>query len=197
MIVQDLIDLVAEQTRDTDNVTWTLSDILIHINNAMHNIIQRAPQANSVIQLVDCVTGSDQTLPNDAISIINVISNDVDASGRQGNIIHEVDVISKDAYSPGWRQSRPSTVVQEWMKRSSPIKYHVWPPLADVRKLRVEYSKEATEVIDATSVIGIANEYIEAVRLFVMYMVYSRDSEDTPSINRAALYKQQFEQFFK
>jgi len=195
MLVQDVINIVQEQTRD-DSVTWTDSDIIQYVNEGVKNTIQRAPQSNSKKELTACVSGIDQILPDNAVSIINVIANDVTTQGKLGTIIHEADVQMKDAYSPNWRQSKPKAVVIEWMKRSEPTQFLVWPPLDSDRNLLVEYSFYPDDVTLAADTIVISNEFIEAVRNWCLYRTYSRDSEDTPSVQRAEVYKQQFEAMF-
>lgn len=195
MLVSDIINIIQEQTRD-DNVTWTDSDVMQYINEAVKNTIQRAPQANSKEELVDCVVGIDQTLPEDAVSIINVIANDSNTQGKAGEIIHRADVQTKDAYTPQWRRTRSSAVVVEWMKRSSPTHFLVWPPLDSGRKLLVEYSFYPPDVNNTIDNIIITNEYQEPIRAWCLYRTYSRDSEDTPNVQRAEIYKQQYEQFF-
>ena len=195
MLVQDVINIVQEQTRD-DSVTWTDSDIIQYVNEGVKNTIQRAPQSNSKKELTACVPAIDQILPDNAVSIINVIANDVTTQGKLGTIIHEADVQMKDAYSPNWRQSKPKAVVIEWMKRSEPTQFLVWPPLDSDRNLLVEYSFYPDDVTLAADTIVISNEFIEAVRNWCLYRTYSRDSEDTPSVQRAEVYKQQFEAMF-
>lgn len=195
MNVQDLLDLVAEQTRDTDNVTWTAADIIKYANEAVTNTIQRAPQASSKKQLVDCVEGIDQALPAEAVELINIIHNNA-VGTRQGASIHKTDVQEKDAYSPDWRRTRANSVVIEWMKRSMPTQFMVWPPLDASRKLMAEYSYFPAVLTTTTDTVLVHNDYLEPIRLWVLYRTYGRDSEDTPSVVRSASYKKQYEQFF-
>lgn len=196
MIVQDLIDLVAEQTRDTDNITWTPADIIKYTNEAVKNTIQRKPQANSKKTLVNCAAGIDQVLPDDSVELINVLHND-EVNGRAGASIHKVDVLMKDAYSPDWRRDRSNAVVIEWMKRSMPTQFMVWPPLDAIRKLMCEYSFYPPDLTLVSDTVVTHNDYIEAISLWVLYRTYGRDSEDTPSVKRSALYKQEYEAFLQ
>lgn len=195
MTVQDLLDLIAEQTRDIDNVTWTEGDVIKYTNEAVKNTIQRAPQSSSKKQLVDCIAGVDQKLPTEAVELINILHNDA-VSGRAGLTIHETDIVMKDAYSPDWRRTRDNSVVVEWMKRSMPTEFSVWPPLDASRKLMAEYSYFPDDVTAVGNNVLIHNDYLEPIRLWVMYRTYGRDSEDTPSVARSASYKKQYEQFF-
>lgn len=196
MVVQEVIDLIQEQTRD-DHTTWTDSDIYGYINEGVKNTIQRAPQANSVKELVDTIVGVQQSLPDNAVSIINVISNAPDSNGVPGDVIQSTDIQLKDAYNPGWRSSKATRKVIEWMKRSSPTVYLVWPPMAVAAKLLIEYSVYPVDVTGVTDPISVTNEYNEPVRLWSLYRTFSRDSEDTPSMQRAAGYKTEFEAFFQ
>lgn len=196
MTVQEILDLIAEQTRDTDNVTWTESDALQYTNEAVKRTIQRAPQANSKKALVDCVAGNDQTLPDDAVELINIIHNDA-VSGRAGASIHKTDVVDKDAYSPDWRRTRANSVAIEWMKRSMPAQFMLWPPLDTTRKIMAEYSFYPPNVVALDDDVIVHNDYIEPITNWVLYRTYGRDSEDTPSVKRSIEYKKQFEAFFQ
>ncbi len=194
MVIQDIVNIQQEQTRD-DLTTWTEADIIQYVNEAVKNIIQRAPQANSKKEFITGAIGVEQELPADAVSIINVIAN-ATVSNKLGDVIHEVDVTMKDTYNPAWRSSRAKTKVVEWMKRSEPTKFLVWPPLASEEQLYVEYSYYPADLTDVANTVVISNEYLEPVRLWCLYRTYGRDSEDTPSVQRAESYRQQFEQFF-
>lgn len=196
MIVQDIFDIIQEQTRD-DNTTWSETDVYGYINEAVKNTIQRAPEANSKKELIDTVVGVEQALPTDAVEIINVISNAPDANGVMGDIINETDVQLKDVYNPAWRRSRATAKVLEWMKRSEPTKYLVWPPMAATAKLYIEYSFYPAAVTALIDVISVSNEFSEPVRTWALYRTFSRDSQDTPSVQRAAGYRAEFEAFFQ
>lgn len=196
MIAQDIFDIIQEQTRD-EGVTWTESDVYGYINEAVKNIIQRSPEANSKKELIDSAIGIEQVLPDDAVQIINVISNAPDANGVFGDIINEADVVLKDAYSPAWRSSKATGKVLEWMKRSEPTKFLVWPPMAAISKLYIEYSFYPANVIALTDIIGVTNEFNEPVRTWCLYRTFSRDSDSTPSVERAQGYRGEFEAFFK
>lgn len=196
MVVQEVYDIIQEQCRD-EGITWTDTDIYGYINEAVKNTIQRAPESNSKKELIDTVVGTDQVLPADAVAIINVISNAPDANGVIGDIINETDVQLKDAYNPAWRRSRATAKVLEWMKRSEPTKYLVWPPMAVVAKLYIEYSFYPADVIALGDTISITNEFNEPIRTWSLYRTFSRDSEDTPSMKRAAGYRAEFEAFFQ
>ena len=193
MLVSEIINIIQEQTRDTDGVTWTDGDIVGYVNEAVKSTIQRVPQSSSKKELVNCVSGVDQVLPADAVVIINVVANDLTTLGKLGSIIHQTDVIAKDAYSPNWRSTKPSAVVIEWMKRSEPTQFIIWPPLDSNRKLLVEYSFYPADAVSASSTVNIHNDYLEEIRTWCLYRTFARDSENTPSVERAAMYKQQYE----
>ena len=53
MIVQDVLDIVAEQTRDQDNITWTVSDVVQYINEGVKNITMNM-RKDSGITNYDC-----------------------------------------------------------------------------------------------------------------------------------------------
>lgn len=190
MTVQDIINLIKEQTRDTGSVTWTSTDIMQYINEGVKNTIQRAPEANSKKQDVPIVPGVDQQLPSDAVYLINIISN---AAGRT---IFQANVEDKDAFSPEWKKDRPAAYPIEWMKRSEPTKFLLWPPVKNNSTVLAEYSFYPADVTGVNDSILVANEFLEPVRLWALYRTFSRDSDNTPSVERAAQYLQQFEQFF-
>ena len=194
MIVGDIIAIIKEQTRDTDADTWTAADVYQYVNEAVKNTIQRAPQANSTKAHITTSEGVEQELPAGAVELINVIANsdgtDVLAS------VHKVDVVDKDAYSPNWRQTTADNTTIEWMKRSEPTKFLVWPPIDDAGKLYIEYSFYPTDVTGSSDTIGVSNDYLEPVRTWCLYRTFSRDSEDTPSMKRAEGYRVEFEAFF-
>jgi len=219
MIVTNINTYISENTRDLALVTWEPEDILGYINEGIEDIIKRAPQANSRKELVICEPGIDQALGGDTFKIVNVVSNGENVvvngdnvvtsgagddaveiinviSNETGEIIHQTDVIQKDAYVPNWKQATPAIIVKEWMKRSEPTMFMVFPPLADVRNLLVEYSFFPTPVTVAEDTIVLQNQYLQALRYFCMYKVYSRDSESTPTNQTSELFFQKYEKEF-
>ena len=191
MLVSEISSYISENTRDINLVTWTDVDIRDYINEAIEAIVIRAPQASSKKELVACVAGVEQVLANEAVEIINVISND-----SLGPIIHQTDVIQKDAFVPNWKQATPSAIVKEWMKRSEPTSFLVSPPLDAARNLLVEFSFFPVDVVAPTDVIPIQNQYLQALRYFCMYKVFSRDSESTPTNQTSELFFQKYEKEF-
>ena len=191
MLVSEINSYISENTRDLSLITWTDVDIRDYIDEAIEAIVIRAPQASSKKELIDCVAGVDQTLGVEAVEIINVISN-----GLSGDIIHQTDVIQKDAFVPGWKQVTPSSIVREWMKRSEPTAFLVSPPLDSTQPLLIEFSFIPAKVTDSADVIPIQNGYLQALRYFCMYKVYSRDSESTPTNQTSELFFQKYEKEF-
>jgi len=184
MIVQDIINTISEQTRDVDNITWTESDIFGYINEAYKIIIQAKPEASVKKENVSCVIGILQSLPDDSVSLINVLHND------DGTVINEVDVTQKDAFSPGWRNATPGTIVKEFFRRAEPTDFEVWPPLSEVKDIMVEYSFIPVDVTAVGDTIAIHNSVNDQFINYCLYKTFARDSEDTPSVKRAALYLQ-------
>jgi len=195
MVVQDILDIIQEQTRD-DLTTWTVEDVLGYINEGVKNTIQRAPQANSKKEMITAAAGIEQTLPNDGVEIINIIAN-ANVSGKLGDIIHRVDVQEKDAYNPSWRNDRARSIAIEWMKRSSPTQFLLWPPLSKATQVYAEFSYYPADVTGVGDTIVIANEYNEPVRTWALYRTFGRDSQDTPSVARSTGYRKEFEAFFQ
>lgn len=186
MTVQDIIDMVVETTRDIDKVSWTDADIIEYVNEAVKVIVQVRPEASSKKDNISSVAGVSQTLPSDAVSLINVLAN------SDGTVINEVDVTMKDAFSPGWRNTTAAAIVKEFFRRSAPTEFEVWPPLNGIVNLLVEYSYYPADVTAVGDIIGIHNSFQTQLRNYCLYKTFARDSENTPSVHRAAIYLKEF-----
>lgn len=177
--VASILTAARQAIQDNPAIRWTDAFLLDYLNEAQMEISRYKP--DSCIKNVPLVTvaGILQTLPSDAIRVIDVVCN------VGGNAVIQADRKGLSLQNPGWPNEAPATQVKAFMYHDAdPTRFYVYPPSVGGASLMVIYSSRPT-----ASLIGgdmsIADEYKSSVIHYICFKAFNEDSM-SPDTNKAA-----------
>ena len=199
----NLISRIQDSLQDTTGVRWTEAELLRYINDAQREVVNFKPQASADHSNVQLVTGTEQSIPDVALSLIKVVRN-MSATGGSATGKKSIRLVDEDilnSIEPDWHDPTVTgdavhgTEVKHYIfDLKDPRKFYVYPGVAGSAYVEVVYSKNPTSIGAATDVIQVDDIYANALINFVLYRAYLKDSEYAGNQQRAGTHFQLFTQ---
>lgn len=167
---------------------WPKQELLDYYNDATKAIVLVRPDAYTKNTEFTCAAGTKQTLPADALRLIEVLRN------ANGKVIRYVVRKALDDSYPDWHSSNTATTVDNYTyEERDPKTFYLHPGPAAAVKVDVIYSvapqsKALAEVESAQSpaLADLDDIYINPIIDFMLYRCFSKDAEYSANSNRAA-----------
>lgn len=190
MLVSELNTRVSEILQDTENVTWTLPQLIEWVNDAVRALVLVKPDASNVVVSIKLAVGTRQSLSGSSdLRMISVNRNMGPTGTTIGRAIRLADKKSKDDFTPDWHTEASSTVVREYMfDEALPKVFWVSPPIPASPDVYVEASKSVLPSLVAVAgdTVPVDDIYAPPLIEWCCYRAFSRDSETTANWQRAA-----------
>jgi hypothetical protein len=175
--------------QDTSFVRWTSEEHLLWLNDGQREIVLYKPDAYIKTVPFALAAGSKQTLPADAVSLIDIPRN------VNGNAVRVVSRQILDAHSPGWHALPPVSAIKHYMYNPlDPKVFYVYPPAAvtpNPVKVDLVYAGLPADVTEADPIL-IEDIYATALVNYILYRAYSKDAEYAANAALSQGYYQQF-----
>lgn len=173
MVAIQVIDSAVEVLHDDAGVRWPRSDLLAYLNDGQREILLYRPDASTAVVNHQLTAGFLQTLPAQAIRLMDVKCN---VSGRSCKLAKRD---SLDDQRPSWRTDPASATVKAWTyDERDPKRFEVWPPATSAAALRLLISVPPADVADEASFISLDDMYKGPLVSYIVHRAYLRDSED-------------------
>jgi len=192
----DIKDAILEILEDSeDQATYVDASILRWINDAQRAIVAVRPEANPVRVVKQLIAGTvRQTI--DGIWLLDVVRN----MGIDGNTPgRAMRFISRETWTEvnaTWPTDTGMTTVKEWsFDIRVPTVFYVYPqPHATVPVyLELYQSENPTDLTDLTDSLSLDDVYAPAITEWSLYRFFSRDSENTPNVQRSQMHLNVFQ----
>lgn len=188
-----LIAQASETAQDEANVQWTAAQSLEWLNDAQRAVAMARPDASTLTHSVTLVAGTQQTITG--LRFMTAIRN-MGADGvTPGRAIRLVERGAKDESDPYWHAETASTEVLEVIfDARTPKIFYASPPIPNSPVVQIEISEAVNpaNVADVGDPITLDDIYSSAMIEWILYRFFSRDSEETPNIQRAISHFQAF-----
>lgn len=186
--VQTLITEVRETIHDTvATFRWADTELIDYCNAGIRQTVILVPEANSVETIHD--TGSTliarQELPSGGIKFIKAARNFAADGTTQQGVIRVVEKDALDTYEPAWEYVSIKADGDNYFEHYAhdprePKVFYLYPaPTASNKKLAIVYSAVPTAHTAVANTFSLADEYINAVILYMVYRSLSKESRDT------------------
>ena len=184
--VSSITNRAGKILKDANHVRWTAAELLLWYNDAVRDTVQFDTAANAKHATPILIAGARQSLPPDAVALIDVIGN-INTDGSQGAQIFMCERKALDAFMPKWQSTSQKTVIQNAMYDPKDRKtFYVYPPVAAGTKIELVHSYLPNEATDANSDdIALDPQYFTPLLDYVLWRAFSKDSENPASKARA------------
>lgn len=180
---------------DKTGTRWPFSELLAWYNAAQLAIVNHRPDALSKNTSFSCVVGTLQSLPAEALRLLDVPRNE---SGNK-KPIRLIPREILDDQNPDWHnESSPKTQVDHFVyDERNPKNFWLFPCPAANAQVRIVYSLAPVEVVIANydtdvQVMSLDDVYLNPLMDFVLFRAYSKDAAYAGNADRASLHYQSF-----
>lgn len=199
----NLISRIQDSLQDTTGVRWTEAELLRYINDAQREVVNLKPAAAADHSNVQLVTGTEQSIPDVAMSLIKVVRN-MSATGSSATGKKAIRLVDEDilnSIEPDWHDptvtgdAAHGSVVKHYIfDPEDPRRFYVYPGVKSGSNAYVELvtARNPTDLSSTSSTIYIDDVYGNALVDYVLYRCYMKDAEFAGNAQRAGSHYQLF-----
>lgn len=194
LAAQSILNTVARDLNDETSIRWTTGDLAGYFNDGQRDILSHRPDARNVAVDLALVAGPKQALPANGEKLIEVLHNTTGAR----RAITKVDRRLLDTQVRGWRGLPGSTEILHFMyDEREPKAFEVYPPAAVGANVAIEYAAVPTDIptpapgtttAAITGNLSLSDLFGNAIRNYVMFRAYSKNTEFTANPALAAAF---------
>ena len=202
LTARSIVDKAKIIVQDNTGVRWPDVELIKWLNDAQRDVVLMKPDACVKNVSVQAVAGTKQTLPNDAIGLIDVPRNMGVNGTTPGRTIRQIPKVVLDGLTADWHTATASAVSLHYVyDKRDPKHFYLYPPQPAVGPGQIEVVYPANPV-DCTlashdglstgspdSVIAIDDVYGGALLDLVLYRAYSKDSKYAGDGSRAVAHR--------
>lgn len=172
--IKYITDQVNNQLVDDGFIRWPLDKLIVDFNSAQRAIVIIRPDASVTETEFACVAGSKQTLPDDALRLVDVRSNEM------GYAIRNRDKAEITELYPTWYgttgEGEPEAFLYD---ERQPKTFFLFPGVSAGLKVEVVYSSTPPLRLigDVDNPADLDNIYTPAIVEYMLYMAHSKDFE--------------------
>jgi hypothetical protein len=186
---REVVDRAKTIIQDETGVRWPDIELLRWFNSAQRHIVLLKPDTSVLVEAVQLVAGTKQTLPDNGVMLLDVIRNLGVAGATPGRAITIIPREVLDAQRPEWHSETANATVKHFVyDERTPKTYFVYPPQpadpAQIEQARSisptdctlsEYDGVATS--DSDTVISVDDVYEGPLLDLLLARAYSKDSD--------------------
>lgn len=176
---------------------WKNEELIGWLNESYQAITQVKPDASSINEEVDLVTGTRQSIPDSGLRLLDVVRNTSEQSQGYGILVATRRSI--DQTRRAWHRDPVSYNIEQFMFDDlDPTHYYVYPPARSGAKVEIIYSAvpdpHATNSLASVEgdTINLPDAYVPAMIDYILYRAYSKDAGHAANLNRASMHMQAF-----
>lgn len=189
----EIMQRVNKLLNDPGFTRWPKDELLNYLNDAQRAIVLRRPDSYTVdVDDFACVVGVKQSLPVDALKLIDIPRN---ASGKAIRGPYNRQVLD-DNYDT-WYAGKTATEVELYIyDERNPKTFYVYPGVVADINLTLVYSKAPpaidTAAHDSGEAIALDDVYVNAIIEWILYRAYMKDAEYAANPNKSQMHMNAF-----
>lgn len=189
---QSIVRRAVETLQDTNNVRWSIGELVRYLNDGQREIATTRPDATATTISHALVAGTKQAIPTTGSKLISVVRN----TGGSKRSIRMTNRVILDAQVPDWHDATGVTEIIHYMYDvREPKVFYVYPPAASsgasVELVHSAYPADITEpgagtsYTDVAGNISVADQYANALNDYILFRAYTKDAEYAANAARA------------
>lgn len=178
-----IINRAAFLLEDTSNVTWTRTELFGWVNEGQTQVVAFAPGANTDRTNLALVAGTQQTLPSDALVLLDIPRN------VNGPAIRPTSRELLDGGPIDWHTATPTLLVTNYVyDANDQYNFYVYPPNTGAGQVVAVYARVPSLLTNESQPIEVDDSYAAAIVNYVLYRAYSKDTDYVAGAERASAY---------
>ena len=204
LTVSDVVRDVSEVLQDTEHIVYTESQIITSVNHACLATVLVKPEACSGVMTQTLVEGDLQDLPEGALRLLDVYDCKHADSSICLQLVDYRESRNFQMASGTLRIKRNQMEILDWSPDEGgpvrdvnyderlPDNFWVYPDAVGGEQVRLLCSQQPETVSDSSDDLPLPDKYGEPVTEYTLYLLFRRDSERTPNVQRATAHRQAF-----
>lgn len=169
---QTIINRAARLLEDVGNVSFTRDELRDWLNEAQTQVVNYAPGSNSKVVSVPLAAGTRQTLPTESVLLLDITRN------TGGTTVRLVTRESLDGGPSDWHTAKAEPTVRVYCyDTNTPDIFYVYPPNDGTGSVDIAYAEVPTVISSDSQTISVKDTYAAALLNYMLYRVYSRDTD--------------------
>lgn len=194
ILASQIISRARTLLQDPAGVRWSDSECLGWLNDAQREVASLRADASTKYAPSKLVAGTRQTMPADAIELIDIPRNLGTDGATPGFPIRKVERSFLDENIPTWHIDTASSVTRHFAYDTKALKFYwVYPPSDGTGYVDLLYAFPPVDLPTLASVIGIDDIYANALMFCLLSFAYGKNADDPGDAQRAAAARTAFE----
>lgn len=169
-----IINRAAYLLEDTGNTTWTRGELLEWVNEGQIQVVAFAPGANTNRVNHVLAAGTQQTLPSDALVLIDIPRN------VNGPAVRVTTRELLDGGPVDWHTATATATVTNYLyDANDQYNFYVYPPNTGAGQVVLVYASVPTALSNEAQTIEVDDSYAAAIVNYALYRAYSKDTDYT------------------
>lgn len=193
LTAQSVITRIGVLLQDTTHVRWPEAELLLYISDARREIVGYKPDAFVRTRAVELEPGTRQTLPDDAVMLVDVVRN----AGESHHVPRVVTREILDAQMPNWHDAPRSPVVKHYcFDPQNQRAFYVFPPqpLDEPGWLELVFAVDPPELTDPDEPLELDMTWLPVITNYTAFRCYSKDAEHAANAQIALAFHSAFTQ---
>lgn len=203
MKVSDLFSELRVFLFDPDGISWSYEELLAYLNESYGSIVGLKPSAGIIREEIELVPGTKQVMPAGSINLVSVERNIAPVTTPIKSIsMDALDSLVYDWHSSSVEENAgvPTSGIELYCyDEKEPDVFFVYPGAVSGNKVDVQYRKsierhDINAGLSPDDEIRLGDEYIPAIKNYIAFKAFSRDTDNTIDVNRATNHLNVFNQ---
>lgn len=178
----DSVKVSLQEDTDSSGIFWSNEELVDNLNQAYDWLLGLNPEEFVTSSVFSCAAGTLQTLPDGAVSLVNIPRNN-DGSKRSLRQIglREINSLNRD-----WHDSPASTIQKYWIyDNRDRTHFYVWPPASAGSELQlitvgpVGDRHVENDYDNGTTKLHTDERFNQAIKHYILFLCYEKNSEYT------------------
>jgi hypothetical protein len=175
LIASGIIATVRKTTLDSAANAYSNADLIRFLNEAQRSAAGEKPDFYTVTTGMALVTGENQTLPDDGVSLLDVTSNTVANGGRVVTLVQRELLAEASRFWP--RGTRQTEVEHYTFDPRTPRDFKVFPPNDGAGGVQIIYGAVPPEITATTDELVVSDVYEGPLVAYVLAKCYGVSSK--------------------
>ncbi len=175
-------------TLDESGVRWADAELVRWLNDGQFELVGHKPTASVLNGPIPLSIGARQTVPTGATALLDITHNS--SSGEACTLVQRADL---ERSLPAWANATPAIDAEHYMvDEDDPKSFLTYPPNTGAGELQGRLAVLPIAIANETSNISLADEYGPVLLDYLLYRIWSKNSNHPGNAQRAEMAHNKF-----